>query len=184
MTTTKSNEPTHELPTPQQNNRNDNRLPSADVEAEARDEIIDSNDEAEAMEVELKAEAELDVEAEIEAEEEMEAGGRAQSPRSTRRIRNRMAAARMRTRQKQHLEDLEQRKTELEQRAAELEEELREAQSRNNPLTQSIENLTSMIDELTSVENTMLTGIDECKSLLLNLERLLRDRNITRNILN
>ncbi|KAJ1727860.1 hypothetical protein LPJ72_005733 [Coemansia sp. Benny D160-2] len=186
MTTTKSNEPTHELPTPQQNNRSDNRLPSADVEAEARDGIIDSNDEAEAMEVELEAEAEaeLDVEAEIEAEEEMEEGGRAQSPRSTRRIRNRMAAARMRTRQKQHLEDLEQRKTELEQRAAELEEELREAQSRNNPLTQSIENLTSMIDELTSVENTMLTGIDECKSLLLNLERLLRDRNITRNILN
>ncbi|KAJ2657557.1 hypothetical protein IWW48_004469 [Coemansia sp. RSA 1200] len=159
------------------------RLAEMIVEVKARDEVIDSNDETEAMEIEAKAEAELDVEAEIEAEAELE-GGRAQSPRSTRRIRNRLAAARMRTRQKQHLEDLEQRKMELEQRAAELEEELREAQSRNNPLTQSIQNLASMIDELTSVESTMLTGIDECKSLLLNLERLLRDRNMTRNILN
>ncbi|KAJ2546776.1 hypothetical protein EV175_005476 [Coemansia sp. RSA 1933] len=101
---------------------------------------------------------------------------RAQSPRSTRRIRNRLAAARMRNRQRQHLEELEQRKRELEQRAADLEDELRSTQSQNNPLTSSIDTLATMIDDLTSVEQTMLSGIDECKALLHSLESLLKDR--------
>ncbi|KAI7830159.1 hypothetical protein BX661DRAFT_181213 [Kickxella alabastrina] len=103
--------------------------------------------------------------------------GHPASPRSIRRLRNRMAAARMRTRQKQHLEDLEQRKEKLEQQAANLESELRAVQRKNNPLNSSIDKLSEMIDDLTKVESTMLSGIDECKSLLKNLERLYWERN-------
>ncbi|KAJ2910793.1 hypothetical protein GGI21_000510 [Coemansia aciculifera] len=97
---------------------------------------------------------------------------RAQSPRSARRLRNRLAAARMRTRQKQQLVQLEKRKSDLERRATELESELRSIQQKNNPLNSSIDRLAEMIDELTKVEFTMLTGIDECKGLLQNLEKL------------
>ncbi|KAJ1786863.1 hypothetical protein LPJ59_005844 [Coemansia sp. RSA 2399] len=107
----------------------------------------------------------------------MEGAERGQSPRSTRRIRNRLAAARMRNRQKQHLEELEQRKRDLELRAAELEDELRATQSQNNPVTSSIDTLATMIDDLTSVEQAMLSGIDECKSLLQNLEAVVKKRN-------
>ncbi|KAJ1899956.1 hypothetical protein LPJ66_001785 [Kickxella alabastrina] len=103
--------------------------------------------------------------------------GHAASPRSIRRLRNRMAAARMRTRQKQHLEDLERRKEKLEQQAADLESELRAVQRKNNPLNSSIGKLSEMIDDLTKVESTMLSGIDECKSLLQNLERLYWEQN-------
>ncbi|KAJ1805374.1 hypothetical protein LPJ75_005331 [Coemansia sp. RSA 2598] len=99
-------------------------------------------------------------------------GERAQSPRSARRLRNRLAAARMRTRQKQHLEELEKRKEQLEKKAAELENELRMIQRKNNPLNSSIDKLAEMIDDLTKVEFTMLSGIDECKGLLQNLEKI------------
>ncbi|KAJ2703922.1 hypothetical protein FB645_003688 [Coemansia sp. IMI 203386] len=99
-------------------------------------------------------------------------GDRAQSPRSARRLRNRLAAARMRTRQKQHLEELEKRKEQLELKAAELENELRLIQRKNNPLNASIDKLAEMIDDLTKVEFTMLSGIDECKGLLQNLEKI------------
>ncbi|KAJ2805049.1 hypothetical protein H4R20_002251 [Coemansia guatemalensis] len=98
--------------------------------------------------------------------------GRAQSPRTARRQRNRLAAARMRTRQKQHLAQLEKRKEGLERRAAQLEEELRMVQRQNSPYNSSIDKLAEMVDDLTRVEHTMLTGIDECKSLLQNLESL------------
>ncbi|KAJ2066742.1 hypothetical protein GGH13_005592, partial [Coemansia sp. S155-1] len=91
------------------------------------------------------------------------ASSRAQSPRSARRLRNRLAAARMRTRQKQQLVELEKRKSELERRASDLQRELHDMQRKNNPLNSSIDKLTEMIDELTKVECTMLTGIDECK---------------------
>ncbi|KAJ2722919.1 hypothetical protein GGI07_002995 [Coemansia sp. Benny D115] len=104
--------------------------------------------------------------------------GRPPSPRSARRLRNRLAAARMRTRQKQHLEDLEQRKEVLERQAAALEEELQQLQRNNNPLNTSIDALAEMIDDLTNVEFTMLSGIDECKGLLQNLERLYQDRQL------
>ncbi|KAJ2816119.1 hypothetical protein FBU31_006692, partial [Coemansia sp. 'formosensis'] len=97
---------------------------------------------------------------------------RAQSPRSARRLRNRLAAARMRTRQKQQLVELEKRKSDLERRASELQLELNNMQRKNNPLNSSIDKLTEMIEELTKVEYTMLTGIDECKGLLQNLEKL------------
>ncbi|KAJ2052375.1 hypothetical protein H4S04_001368 [Coemansia sp. S16] len=100
------------------------------------------------------------------------ASSRAQSPRSARRLRNRLAAARMRTRQKQQLVELEKRKSELERRASDLQRELHDMQRKNNPLNSSIDKLTEMIDELTKVECTMLTGIDECKGLLQNLEKL------------
>ncbi|KAJ2779933.1 hypothetical protein GGI15_003722 [Coemansia interrupta] len=100
------------------------------------------------------------------------------SPKSARRLRNRLAAARMRTRQKQHLEELERRKAELERRAAELESELRQIQRKNNPLNASIDQLAQMIDDLTKVEFTMLSGIDECKGLLQNLERIYQERPI------
>ncbi|KAJ1721874.1 hypothetical protein LPJ53_003654 [Coemansia erecta] len=103
---------------------------------------------------------------------------RAPSPKSARRLRNRLAAARMRTRQKQHLEELERRKAELERRAAELESELRQIQRKNNPLNASIDQLAQMIDDLTRVEFTMLSGIDECKGLLQNLERIYQERPI------
>ncbi|KAJ2806124.1 hypothetical protein H4S07_003875, partial [Coemansia furcata] len=86
---------------------------------------------------------------------------RAQSPRSARRLRNRLAAARMRTRQKQQLVELEKRKSDLERRASELQLELNNMQRKNNPLNSSIDKLTEMIEELTKVEYTMLTGIDE-----------------------
>ncbi|KAJ2792128.1 hypothetical protein GGI18_000648 [Coemansia linderi] len=99
-------------------------------------------------------------------------GSRAQSPRSARRYRNRLAAARMRSRQKQQLVELEKRKGDLERRAAELQLELQDIQRKNNPLNSSIDKLAGMIDDLTKVECTMLTGIDECKSLLQNLEKL------------
>ncbi|KAI9501424.1 hypothetical protein GGI25_004483 [Coemansia spiralis] len=102
---------------------------------------------------------------------------RAPSPRSARRIRNRLAAARMRTRQKQHLAELEQRKANLERRAADLEEELHSLQSKNNPLSSSIDELADMIDNLTKVEYTMLSGINECRSLLESLEKLFEERN-------
>ncbi|KAJ2608988.1 hypothetical protein H4S08_004242 [Coemansia sp. RSA 1365] len=95
-----------------------------------------------------------------------------QSPRTARRQRNRLAAARMRTRQKQHLAQLERRKEGLERRAAQLEEELRMVQRQNSPFDSSYDKLAEMIDDLTKVEHTMLTGIDECKSLLRNLESL------------
>ncbi|KAJ2007601.1 hypothetical protein H4R26_000680 [Coemansia thaxteri] len=101
---------------------------------------------------------------------------RASSPRSARRLRNRLAAARMRTRQKQHLVELEKRKEELERRAAELEGELRLVQRKNNPLNASIDKLAEMIDDLTKVESTMLHGIDECKGLLQSLEVLYESR--------
>ncbi|KAJ1954240.1 hypothetical protein EC988_002539, partial [Linderina pennispora] len=97
---------------------------------------------------------------------------RPHSPRSARRVRNRLAAARMRTRQKQHLAELEQRKTALEERASALEQELLELQRQNNPLDMSIVKLAGMIDDLTKVEFSMLSGIDECKTLLQNLEQL------------
>ncbi|KAJ2731111.1 hypothetical protein IW152_004774 [Coemansia sp. BCRC 34962] len=100
------------------------------------------------------------------------AGSRAQSPRSARRYRNRLAAARMRSRQKQQLVELEKRKSDLERRAAELQLELQDIQRKNNPLNSSIDKLAGMIDDLTKVECTMLTGIDECKNLLQNLEKL------------
>ncbi|KAJ1826733.1 hypothetical protein LPJ73_008935 [Coemansia sp. RSA 2703] len=103
---------------------------------------------------------------------------RAPSPKSARRLRNRLAAARMRTRQKQHLEELERRKAELERRAADLESELRQIQRKNNPLNASIDQLAQMIDDLTKVEFTMLSGIDECKGLLQNLERIYQERPI------
>ncbi|PIA14065.1 hypothetical protein COEREDRAFT_89023 [Coemansia reversa NRRL 1564] len=108
--------------------------------------------------------------AEMVREEEEERGE--QSPRTARRQRNRLAAARMRTRQKQHLAQLERRKEGLERRAAQLEEELRMVQRQNSPFDSSIDKLAEMIDDLTKVEHTMLTGIDECKSLLRNLESL------------
>ncbi|KAJ2642492.1 hypothetical protein GGF44_001639 [Coemansia sp. RSA 1694] len=104
------------------------------------------------------------------------ATARAPSPRSARRLRNRLAAARMRTRQKQQLVQLEKRKSDLERRATELEGELRAIQQKNNPLNSSIEKLAEMIDDLTKVEFTMLTGIDECKGLLQNLEKLYESR--------
>ncbi|KAJ2746121.1 hypothetical protein GGI20_001606 [Coemansia sp. BCRC 34301] len=107
--------------------------------------------------------------------------GRAQSPRSARRLRNRLAAARMRTRQKQQLVQLEKRKSDLERRAKELETELLTIQQKNNPLNSSIDKLAEMIDDLTKVEFTMLTGIDECKGLLQNLEQLYESRKQQQN---
>ncbi|KAJ1664938.1 hypothetical protein IW140_002737 [Coemansia sp. RSA 1813] len=152
MTTTESDAQSNNLP-----KATDSQVANDIAQAEAHERNNNSSDEM----------------AVVEREE----GERAQSPRSTRRIRNRLAAARMRTRQKQHLEELEQRKKELERRAAELEDELRATQSQNNPLTSSIDTLATMIDDLTNVEQTMLSGIDECKMLLQNLETLLKERN-------
>ncbi|KAJ2658589.1 hypothetical protein IW148_004634 [Coemansia sp. RSA 1199] len=101
---------------------------------------------------------------------------RPNSPRTARRIRNREAATRMRSRQKQHMAELEKRKETLERRAAQLEEELRMVQRQNNPLNSSIEMLSEMIDDLSQVEYTMLSGIEECRVLLQGLEGLYKQR--------
>ncbi|KAJ2408680.1 hypothetical protein J3F80_001906 [Coemansia sp. RSA 2526] len=101
---------------------------------------------------------------------------RPNSPRTARRIRNREAATRMRSRQKQHMAELEKRKEALERRAAQLEEELRMVQRQNNPLNSSIEMLSEMIDDLSQVEYTMLSGIEECRVLLQGLEGLYKQR--------
>ncbi|KAJ2845122.1 hypothetical protein IWW36_004917 [Coemansia brasiliensis] len=94
---------------------------------------------------------------------------RPQSPRSMRRRRNREAAARMRSRQKQQLVTLEDRKEMLEQRAAELEEELRVLQRQSDPYKNQISCLHELVDCITETERSMLKEIDQCQLCIQKL---------------
>ncbi|KAJ2632718.1 hypothetical protein H4R22_001043 [Coemansia sp. RSA 1290] len=94
---------------------------------------------------------------------------RPQSPRSMRRRRNREAAARMRSRQKQQLVTLEDRKEMLEQRAAELEEELRALQRQSDPYKNQILCLHELVDCIAETERSMLREIDQCQLCIQKL---------------
>ncbi|KAJ2158392.1 hypothetical protein GGF46_003797 [Coemansia sp. RSA 552] len=101
---------------------------------------------------------------------------RAQSPRTARRLRNREAAARMRARQKERMQQLELRRADLERQVTTLEQELNMVRRQNNPSSPSIRVLAKMIDDMTQVEGTMLDAIGQCQELVRILEALYQQR--------
>ncbi|KAJ2777310.1 hypothetical protein H4R18_005211 [Coemansia javaensis] len=88
-----------------------------------------------------------------------QAEARAYSPLTARRIRNKLASARMRERQKLHLEELQERKNRLEARVAEMERELEETQCSTRATDCIIDSLVETVDKLIAAEDQTLKDI-------------------------